>query len=293
MIFRYDFKSRGISMKKIQDSGMLDDINFHVKKNVFYPSFPIFDGCHMQNKQEMKAYMLILFTLITTNCIAQTIPDPTGYEAKENLRELGSLSGTGSVQTFDNRYEGTKGTPYVFETWFPGEVFLKSKKKVLVKELNYNCFDNELVYLDPATDVIRLINRYTVDLFYFINGSDTLLFAPIEPDNNGEFLFAQVLYGGSSVVYKLYQKEFVRANYEGGYSADRKYDQFADKSDLYFSKQDDPKFYKVKKARKHILTAFPDTEDAISSFIKAEKLDLKNEEDVVRILKYYDSLNAE
>jgi len=231
-----------------------------------------------------------LVLLITISCTAQNVSVPQDYEARQNLMELGSLDGAGSVKTFDNRYEGTKGTPYVFETWLPGEVFLKSKKKVLVKELNYNCFDNELVFLDPATKVIRLINRYTVDLFYILNSSDTLLFAPIEPENDGEFLFAQVLYKGGSVVYKLYQKEFVRANYEGGYSADRKYDEFADKSDLYFSKQDDPIFYKVKKSKKQILTVFPDAEDEISSYIKAEKLDLKLEEDVVKLLKYYDTL---
>ena len=238
----------------------------------------------------MKSYILILFALISTHCLAQTIPDPTGYEAKENLRELGSVAGTGSVQTFDNRYEGTKGTPYVFETWYPGELFLKSKSKVQIKDMNYNCYDNELVYMDPATKAIRLINRFTVDLFYILNGSDTLLFAPIEPENDGEFLFAQVLYNGGSMVYKRYQKEFVRANYEGGYSADRKYDEFADKSDLYFSRRNDVKFYRVKKSKKHILEAFPGVEDEISSYIKAEKLNLKVEEDLVKLLKYYDSL---
>ncbi len=257
---------------------------------MFYTSFPIFDRCLMQNQEEMKPYIIVLLTLFSSFCVAQTIPDPTGYEAKENLRELGSVSGTGNVQTFDNRYEGTKGTPYVFEAWSQGEIFLKSKKKVLVKELNYNCYDNELVYLDPATKVVRLINRFTVDLFYLLNGSDTLLFVPIEPDNDGEFLFAQVLYQGGSNVYKRYQKEFVRANYEGGYSADRKYDEFADKSELYFSKQNDEKFYRVRKSKKQILEAFPGDEDAISSYIKAEKLDLKKEEDVVKLLKYYDSL---
>ena len=92
------------------------------------------------------------------------------------------------------------------------------------------------------------------------------------------------------MVYKRYQKEFVRANYEGGYSADRKYDEFADKSDLYISRQNDEKFYKVKKSKKQILEAFPGTEDEISSYIKAEKLDLKDEEDVIKLLKYYDSL---
>ena len=238
----------------------------------------------------MKPYILILLTLITSYCAAQTVPDPSLYEAKVNLQELGSVSGTGTVQTFDNRYEGTKGTPYVFETWYPGEIFLKSKSKVLVKEMNYNCYDNELVYLDPATKVIRLINRFTVDLFYILNGSDTLLFAPIEPENDGEFLFAQVLYNGGSIVYKQHQKEFVKANYEGGYSADRKYDEFADKSDLYISRQNDEKFHKVKKSKKQILEAFPGTEDEISSYIKAEKLDLKDEEDVIILLKYYDSL---
>ena len=257
---------------------------------MLYPSFPIFEECLTQKKPEMRPYISILLSLITTYCVAQTIPDPTGYEAKVNLIELGSVSGTGSVQTFDNRYEGTKGSPYAFESWSPGEIFLKSKKKVLVKEMNYNCFDNELVYLDPATKVIRLINRYTVDLFYILNDSDTLIFVPIEPENDGEFLFAQVLYNDGSMVYKRYQKEFIRANYEGGYSADRKYDEFADKSDLYFSKQNDEYFYKVKKSKKQILEAFPDAEDKISSFIKAEKLDLKKDEDVVRLLRYYDSL---
>jgi len=95
------------------------------------------------------------------------------------------------------------------------------------------------------------------------------------------------------MVYKRYRKEFVRANYEGGYSADRKYDEFADKSDLYFSMQNDEKLYKVKKSKKQMLEAFPGLEDEISSYIKAEKLNLKVEEDLVKLLKYYDSFSAE
>ena len=91
-------------------------------------------------------------------------------------------------------------------------------------------------------------------------------------------------------MYKLYGKEFVRANYEGGYSADRKYDEFADKSSLYMSTQDDPAPAKVKKSKKQILAAFPGAEDEMSAYIKAEKLDLKKEADLIRLLKYYDSL---
>jgi len=238
----------------------------------------------------MKLYIVILLGLASMATMAQTVPDPTLYEAKENLKELGSTTSLGNAQTFDNRYEGVKGTPYVFESWLPGEIYLKSRKKIVIKELNYNCFDNELAFLDQATKTVRLINRFTVEFLYFLNGSDTLLFAPIEPENDGEFLFAQVLYNGGSKVYKRYQKEFVRANYEGGYSADRKYDEYADKSSLYFSRHNDPHIYRVRKSKKQNLEAFPEADDEIAAFIKAEKLNLKSEEDVVKLLKYYDSL---
>ena len=238
----------------------------------------------------MKSYILILLGLASVTCVAQTIHKPTKKKTKKKHKKQKTKTNKNNVMTFDNRYEGTKGTPYVYESWYPGEIFVKSKKKVVVRELNYNCYDNELAYLDPATKAVRLINRYTVDFFYFLDGNDTLLFVPMEPENDGESIFALVLYNGGSMVYKRYEKEFVKANYEGGYSADRKYDEFADKSSLYFSKHGDKHFYRVRKSKKQILEAFPDAKDDISRFIKAEKLNLKSEEDVVKLLKYYDSL---
>jgi hypothetical protein len=238
----------------------------------------------------MKYQIIILIALISTTCFAQTSPVPTGYEAKENLRELGSLSGTGNVRTFDNRYEGTKGTPYVFEQWFPGEVFMKNKKRIIIEEMNYNCYDNEVAYLDPSSKTVMLINRYTVDLFYLKSGVDTLVFVPIQLEEDKTPVFAQVMYKGESSLYKRYGKEFVRANYEGAYSADRTYDEFADKSSLYLSLHNDPALKKLKKSKKQILGLFPEAEDELSAFIKAEKLDMKNEEDLVKLLKYHDSL---
>lgn len=49
----------------------------------------------------MKLYISIIFTLFTSYCAAQTVPDPEGYEARENLRELGSLDGAGSLRKVD------------------------------------------------------------------------------------------------------------------------------------------------------------------------------------------------
>ena len=241
----------------------------------------------------MKAYILIFLTLISFHCIAQTTPDPTTYEAKENLRELGSVYSTGTVRTFDNRYEGVKGTPYVFEEFRQGEVFLKNKNKVVIEDLNYNCFENEITYMDPATDVVRLFNKFQVDLFTIQDGDKVLTFVPLKLEEDAETIFVEVLYNKGSIAYKAYKKEWVKANYEGGYSADRKYDEFVDKYDLYFMKKGDNVLYQARRSKKQVLAAFPDQKSDISSFIKSSKLDLKEDESLVKLLKYYDSLNAE
>jgi len=238
----------------------------------------------------MKTLIITFGLLITISSAAQNVTAPEGYEAKENLRELGSTDGTGTVQTFDNRYEGVKGSPYVFEQFRQGEVFLKSKKKVLIKELNYNCMENQIVYLDPATKVTRQMNRFKVDLFMLHDGTEMITFVPLKLEDDAETIFAQALYNKESMVYKVYEKEWVKANYEGGYSADRKYDEFVDKYSLYFMKKGENVLYKAKKSKKQMIAAFPEQEKEISSFIKSNKLDLKNEESLVKLLEYYDSL---
>jgi len=238
----------------------------------------------------MRTLIISLALLITISCIAQNVSMPEDYEAKENLRELGSLDGTGNVKTFDNRYEGVKGTPYVFNEFKQGEVFLKSKNKVTIKDLNYNCFDNEIAYMDPATGVIRLMNKFQVDLFTIHDGDKTLIFVPIRLDAEAETIFTEVLYNKGSFVYKIYEKEWVKANYEGGYSADRKYDEFVDKYDLYFLIKGEQILYKAKKSKKQVIAAFPNHKDEISSFLKSSKLDLKDENSLIELVEYYDSL---
>ncbi len=64
------------------------------------------------------------------------------------------------------------------------------------------------------------------------------------------------------------KKEFLKANYEGGYSADRKYDEFVDKYDLLIMKEGDNTIYKLKNSKKYIISIFPDKEKEITSYIK-------------------------
>lgn len=237
----------------------------------------------------MKAILVTIALCLSLTTYSQSVTIPQGYEANENLRELGSLATTGNVMTFDTRYQGVKGTPFIFEEWVSGEVFLSDKKRVFFNDMNYNCFDNEIAYTESTSNKTLLMNKYIIDLFV-LYAEDTLTFVPVNLPGKDQHVYAQLLYNQKSNVYKLYKKEFLRADYEGGYSADRKYDEFIDKSDLYFMKHDENILYKVRNSKKYILEAFEDQSDAVSKFIKAKKLNFKETEDVIQLLQFYDTL---
>ena len=81
----------------------------------------------------------------------------------------------------------------------------------------------------------------------------------------------------------------MKANYQGGYSTDRRYDSYIDNSQ-YFIKKADKSLVKVKTKKSSILEVLADKKEAVEAFIKTEKLSFKNDIDLARILVYYDEL---
>jgi len=237
----------------------------------------------------MKILITLILTCISLTVYSQNVTIPADYEAKQNLRELGSRDGLGNVKTFDSRYEGVKGSPFIFEAWRNGEVFLSDKKRVFFNDMNYNSFQNEIVYLEVGSNRAMVMNKYLVD-FFRLYGEDTLTFVPLQLPGESDRIFAQVLYNRNSLVYKIYKKEFLNANYEGGYSAERRHDEFVDKYDLFFRKHGEDVLYKVKRSKKYMISAFPDHSREISKFINSNKLKFKDEADVMALMKYYDEL---
>ncbi|MBN2697693.1 MAG: hypothetical protein JXR52_02620 [Bacteroidales bacterium] len=237
----------------------------------------------------MKKLWIAVGLFLTFPLIAQDITIPEYYEAKENVINLGVSDAFGNIQTFDNRYEGVKGTPFIFEEWHPGEVYLSDKKKVFFNDINYNAFENEIVYMEVGSNRARVMNKYIVDLFRLF-GKDTLTFVPLQLPGGKDKIFANVLYNRNSVVYKVFKKEFIKANYEGGYSADRRYDEFVDKVDLFFRKYDDDILYKVRRSKKYMISAFPEQSREITKFIKSNNLKFKDEQDIVALMGYFDGL---
>jgi len=238
----------------------------------------------------MRQGFILAGLMISLSCLGQNnVVIPQDYDAWQNLRELSSADVYNVVRTFDTRYEGVKGSPNVFENWNPGEVYMKNRGRIGIEQMNYNSFQNEIVYQDPETYQHMTLDKYLVD-FFRIFKEDTLLFVSVTFPGETEPIFAQVLYNKESQVYKVHRKEYLQANYGGGYSADRRYDEFVSKYDLFFRKQNEDVLYKANRPARRIRKAFDTHSSEIASFIKSNDLKFKTEEDLVRLMNYYDSL---
>ena len=62
------------------------------------------------------------------------------------------------------------------------------------------------------------------------------------------------------------------------------------RSDAYFYTKSKSSLNEIKLKKKSILRAFSNKEKEISSFVKENKLGYTTEEDLIKILTYYDSL---
>ena len=102
-------------------------------------------------------------------------------------------------------------------------------------------------------------------------------------------VFVRVIYDGKSKFILKYSKTFIRAFYKGAYAAGNKYDEYTDDQQYYIMKGA-KKPVKIKLDKKSVTKVLSDKDDKIKSYINKRKLALDNEDGIVELLKYYDSI---
>ncbi|MEM8565709.1 MAG: hypothetical protein AAGF85_04570, partial [Bacteroidota bacterium] len=90
---------------------------------------------------------LVYFSILYAfSCCCYGQEDMYGNVARNNLEAIGGASGV--VRTFDNRYEGVKGTPYLFEHWKSGVLYLRNGSTIEFSKGNYNKFEDEFIFIE-------------------------------------------------------------------------------------------------------------------------------------------------
>jgi hypothetical protein len=236
------------------------------------------------NKKILSFFSLLIITL---TCYGQQIPQ--GYSDLPKFVDKFELGYGVLITNNMNPTYGLKGTPFLYEEFQDGGFFFRDRKKISDLKINYNCTTGDLLFSYDGKTYIT--TRDDIDYFVvFPSEVDTfILFNKqlLPGEKRPEYL--EILYDQHSILFKRHLKTYKQAQVKTPYHANKDYNEYLEKTD-YYLKLINNEIISLKPKMKSILSVFPDKESQISDFIKKEKISLKNETDLIRTIKYCDSL---
>lgn len=241
------------------------------------------------------ALSLWLLAITLSTALAQTKNAP---ERQQILNEVGKDFNQGAVQTFDERYEGVKGTPFLVDQWSPGKVTMRNGKVYTSVALKYDLYRDEIVVKHPYDHAVipdkRTITQFSLSAEH-TNDSSYFILVDYLPDSR-KFPpnhFAQVLYGslsdpGTSTLLAVHNRKLIKADYQGGYSANRPYDEFSEIMTSYYLIKPNGQSYRLKPTIKSIRRLLKDKKVVVNDFLANESISPDDPSDLVRLVSYYD-----
>ena len=240
-----------------------------------------------------KAFLIILQYLIVILSYSQTTHQSIVL-SEENLKRISKMSGPIYTTNMDELYEGVRGTPYLFNEWKPGNVYLRDNKLIKNVNIKYNIYTDDLLYLNSTSGDSLIIDRTMIWKFEIIDDTAGHIVVMeevnIKPEKDDNAMFARILYNGRSKLILKHSKIFIRADYKGAYATGNKYDEYIDKRQYYLI-TDENNIHKIKLNKKSVIKLLPDKETKIKAFISSHRMAMDNENDIIRVLEYYDSLS--
>lgn len=216
-----------------------------------------------------KSILIQVFLFLTLTSWSQQLSEGSQriFKSVENMQSvinLNKISQTGI--TFDTRYEGVKGSPRLTDTLLPSFLKLAGQDYYFQIKADIDLVNNTLIYAGsgsgqmysiPSSDVSELvINKDGIELLF-----RTMKGKKFERDLK-ENRFYQVLTEGEYEFIKVPMKGFLRADYQGAYTADRRYDEYVNES-RYYLKGRDGTFYQVQLNKKSLLKIIPEKKEII------------------------------
>jgi len=238
----------------------------------------------------MNFLWIIPLLLLLTTAYAQEI---NSVDAQENLFKIGGGDARrGVVRKFDNRYEGVKGSPFYFDYWAEGVIITQKGQQLENVKLKYNLHEDELI-----------INRSNAGQYYFpknkiksfilkekLLGTNIHFIKNQHPKKKEEFQYYRIIFAGTVNLVEYTKVIFEKADFEGGYSSNKRYDEFKKYPSIYYFSASSPQPSKLKTSANAISKLFPDHNSEIKNYIISNGLDCKNEQNLIKVFHYYESI---
>ena len=242
----------------------------------------------------MTTYILLVFACI--QCYSQDTDEPVKirFDLPPNADRL---------QGDRTRIFTVKGSPYLNEKFRKGTIINGTTTTEAL--LRYNAYfdsfqmlngNSEKVFVFKAPSIkITLDNKtYILDSYEITTQDKALYYLPetFNKELNGNKIngYFRILNEGETLLYLKTSKRVPKFSLP-----DHGYEQFSPTSltkiNNYYIKRKNRPATRIKLSKKEVLYALNDKYNEIRTYIKKNKLKVKSEEEVIEILKYYDSLN--
>ena len=183
-------------------------------------------------------------------------------------------------------YTDIKGTPFLFDDWVSGIVILGNGETFNNVPLKYNVFDEKLYFKNPKNnELLEFLQPVKSFKFNELKGAGVFSKGFPAIDRFNSETFYDVLFDGK---VKLLNKKYKTILEVRPYNSATVEKSFVDRNDYYIVKGN--KIERIKNSRKDFLDIFSDKSAQIDAFIKKEKINFKNNDDLVKVFNYFESL---
>ncbi len=179
-----------------------------------------------------------------------------------------------------------EGSANMFEDWQEAEVYLNQGKTISQLEVNYDIY-NHIVAVRFQEKEYSL-NPLVIDSMMLVDQSLTLVNTNVLPGLSGDALLLRVYNGPHVALYRKTLVEIIKPNYnELLHVGSRNYQ--IDQDILhYLGEKSTGKYLELKGKKKDFKEV--SNSDKINTFIKQQHLNLKEESDLIEVVKYYEQL---
>jgi len=216
-----------------------------------------------------------------------------GDDAQTNILKIGGTAANkGVVRKFDNRYEGVKGSPFYLDSWSKATIFTNTDEQIPFAKAKYNAYEDELI-VRTASSGQFYIPKNNID-YFILNETVTnismkfALLSHFKKQNESQFY--RILFEGKIMLLEFAKVVYEKADFEGGYSNDKRYDEYKKYSHHYYVGAGQKQPLKLKSTANAISKIFPGHSSEVKQFISKLQLDLKSQQDLVKIFEFYQNI---
>lgn len=182
------------------------------------------------------------------------------------------------------------GSPYVNSNFELGNIYLNSKLIIENVPLRYNAFADEMEFKESLNDLDEdskaLIKSPEVDLEI---GNTLYVFVPYQGGVEEGGYFEVLIRGKKYDLFKKYNKKFSEGRKAQTSMSKDIPAKFTD-NPVFFIVSDEGIFYELPTKRRAFSKIFLNKENEIDNYIKNNRLNVQKEQDLIKIINYFNNL---